>query len=113
MATEQNTPVDKSDFAAPSDPSTSDDAAGIDLSPGEHYIGEITKIDLDEGYNGVVHIDGEKVKLNKRLRGHIVAALEGVPILYEKGNTEKSFTNSDGEEITYYDRSFRFPKGGD
>ena len=101
---------DKADkFAEPADPGSGDsDDSVIDLDPGEDYVGEITGVDFSAGSHGVLEVDGKTVWLNGRMLGQLLSQIEGVPVMYEKKNDEQSFTDDDGEKVTYNPRNLRF-----
>jgi hypothetical protein len=81
----------------------------IDLDPGEDFSGEITDVDLTRGYNGSVWIDGKELSLNATMRKQLLQSLVvGEDVLHEKDDEEQSFTNDDGEEVTFFEKSLRF-----
>lgn len=96
-------------FAEPAEPgSGSDDDGVIDLDPGDDYVGEITGVDFSAGSHGVLEVDGKTVWLNGRMLGQLLDLIEGEPVLYEKSENEESFTDDDGETVTYNPRNLRF-----
>lgn len=101
---------DDSGFKDPVDvDSQSEQSQYIDLSPGEDFSGEITDVDLTRGYNGSVWIDGKELSLNATMRKQLLQSLVvGEDVLHEKEEAEQSFTNDDGEEVTYHAKSLRF-----
>ncbi|OIB58179.1 hypothetical protein [Natrialba sp. SSL1] len=110
MASDNDTPVDPDAFV---EPSVDDSPTGLDLDPGEEYIGTITDYRPWAGDNGLVEIDGEPVWLNRTLQKQLIAALvQNSPVMYCKSDEEESFEDEDGEETAYHPRSFRFPDNG-
>ena len=112
MATEQETPVDLDEFESAD---VSDEQSGnINLDPGEHIMGEITAYKPWAGDYGLLEIDGRTLWLNKAMQDQLIAGLVvGSHVAHVKDDEEQSFTNNDDEEVTYYERELRFPKGGD
>ncbi|MFD1586177.1 hypothetical protein ACFR9U_04225 [Halorientalis brevis] len=106
MATD-DAPADLDSFEEPT--VDNDNSEGIDLEPGDHYIGQITGFKPWVGDYGLLLIDGEPVYLNQTLRDQLVSGcVVGSQIMYAKSEDEESFTDGDGEEVTYNPRSFRF-----
>jgi hypothetical protein len=111
MATD-DAPADLDSFEEPE--VGDNDSSGIDLEPGDHYVGHITGYKPWVGDYGLLLIDGEAVYLNQTLRDQLVSGLVvGQPIMYRKSDEEESFTDGDGEEVTYNPRSFQFQDGED
>lgn len=110
MASDQKTPVDPDAFE---EPTVEDNRGSVEPSPGEHYLGTITAYKPWAGDNGLVEIDGEAVWLNRTLQKQLLSALvEGQPIMYCKSDEQESFEDENGEEQSYYPRSFRFQRNG-
>ena len=113
---------DADDLDGFAEPDTSGPSNGTDLEPGEHMTAEIVGCNLSAGDNGVVELgetndDGEveteygEVWLNATLRKQLEAAVvRGSELAYRKSDKESSFKNDDGEETTYFERSFLFPQ---
>jgi hypothetical protein len=73
---------------------------------GGHVVGSITGFRPDAGYNGVVELDDRPLSLNKSLRNQLLAALvEGETILITAEETPSSFTDDDGEEVEYFEKT--------
>ncbi|MFY4815489.1 hypothetical protein ACOJIV_22740 [Haloarcula sp. AONF1] len=99
---------DENEFGSAVEPGSDDDGR-IDLEPGEEYIGEITDADFGVGSHGLIEVDGKTVWLNGRMRSQLLEALVvGEPVLHEKESEEQSFTDDDGEKVTYHNRNLRF-----
>ena len=110
----KNQPADLDGFDEPSVSQDDTSSGSIDLDPGEHLIGTITAYKPWAGSNGLVEIDGQVLWLNRTMHQQLISSLvEGQTVAHVKSDEQESFTDSDGEEQTYYPRSLRFQAGGD
>jgi len=81
----------------------------IDLEPGDEVGGRITGFNPEAGRNGVVEIDGRPMYLTAGMRRNLIGQLvEGSIMAVRVSEDEESFTNDDGEEVTYNPKEARF-----
>jgi hypothetical protein len=81
----------------------------IDLEPGDEVTGRITGFTPEAGRNGVVEIDGRPMYLTAGMRRDLVTQLvEGSVMAVRVSEEEESFTDDDGEEVTYNPKEARF-----
>lgn len=87
----------------------------INLEPGQEVGGTITDYNPDGDDHGVIEIDGRPFSLNWTLKQKLLKSLvEGAQVVVRKSEDEESFTDDDGEEVTYNPKDARFgPPGGD
>jgi len=108
MSTESETP---SFHDLPeSEVSTDDDGSNwIDLEAGDEVSGRITAFNPNAGRNGVVEIDGRPIYITAGIRQKLIGELvEGSIMGVRVSEDEESFTNDDGEEVTYNPKETRF-----
>jgi len=108
MSTENETP--SFDDLPESEVSNNDGGSNwIDLEPGDEVSGYITGFNPEAGRNGVVEIDGCPMYLTAGMRQRLIAELvEGSIMGVRVSEEEESFTNDDGEEVTYNPKEARF-----
>lgn len=81
----------------------------LNVDGGEKVGGEVTGFRPRAGRNGVVEIDGKPMSLNATLRRQIIEArVVGSTIVIRAAEEESTFTNDDGEEVTYHEKEARF-----
>jgi len=108
MATKDETP--SFDDLPESEVSTDDDGSNwIDLEAGDEVSGRITGFNPFAGRNGVVEIDGRPMYITSSIRQKLIEELvEGSIMGVRVSEDEESFTNDDGEEVTYNPKEARF-----
>jgi len=108
MATNDETPSFE-DFPEP-DASNDDDGSNwIDLEAGDEIVGRITGFNPESGRNGVIEIDGRPMWLNQEMRNQLIARLvEGASVAVRCSEDTDSFTDDDGEKVTYHPKEARF-----
>lgn len=102
MATDQSTPTGFEEA-----PQSDDGGKWLDQpEAGGHVVGEVTSFNPEAGYNGVLELDGRPLSLNKSLRNQLIAALvEGETVMIVAEDEPSSFTNDDGEEVEYFEKT--------
>ena len=79
------------------------------LEAGDEVAGHITGFTPEAGRNGVVEIDGRPMYLTSSMRQKLIAKLvEGRIMGVRVSEEEESFTNDEGEEVTYNPKEARF-----
>lgn len=102
-------------------PDRDDDAALIDLDPGESVVGKLAHIERDTGENNnnMIHliVEGEPRKRwsNQTIDRELEKkdASPGDIVGLAKAEEQESFTNDDGEEVAYYPYDVRVGKDGE
>jgi len=111
MATNDDTSTFE-DFPEPEASEDGDGSNWIDLDAGDEIIGRITGFNPESGRNGVLEIDGRPMWLNREMRTQLIAALvEGAGVAVRCAEDTDSFTDDDGEEVTYHPKEARFKRG--
>jgi len=108
MATKDETPS----FDDLPESEVPDDNGGsnwIDLEAGDEVAGRVTGFTPEAGRNGVVEIDGRPMYLTAGMRQRLISELvEGSIMGVRVSEEEESFTNDDGDEVTYNPKEARF-----
>ena len=108
MSTENDTPS-FDDLPEAEVPDGDDGSNWIDLEAGDEVAGHITGFTPEAGRNGVVEIDGRPMYLTSSMRQKLIAKLvEGRIMGVRVSEEEESFTNDEGEEVTYNPKEARF-----
>lgn len=100
------------DFPEPNTSSDDDGSNWIDLEAGDEVVGRITGFNPENGRNGVLEIDGRPMYLNREMRNQLLSTLvEGAAVAIRCSEDTESFTDDDGEEVTYHPKEARFKRG--
>lgn len=104
--------LDADKFGSPDTGGEDSNDQTINPEPGDDYIGRITDANLAAGSHGLLEVDGKTLWLNGSTAQDLVAGLlKGNAVRLVVDDEEQSFTNDDGDEVTYHNKELQFMDG--